>query len=41
MLILKTLQRLKNERHDVFTEKTNKTALSSNNKVIDNLRLIQ
>ena len=29
-LILKTQQRFKNERHNVFTEKTNKTALGSN-----------
>ena len=29
-LILKTLQRFKNERHNVFTEEINKIALSSN-----------
>ena len=28
--MLKTLQRFKSERHNVFTEETNKTALSSN-----------
>ena len=29
-LILKTEQRVKNERHNVFTEEINKIALSSN-----------
>ena len=29
-LILKTQERFKSERHNVFTEKINKTALSSN-----------
>ena len=28
--MLKTLQRFKSERHNVFTEEINKTALSSN-----------
>ena len=30
-IILKTQQRFKNERHNVFTEKNNKIGLSSNN----------
>ena len=30
-IILKSQQRFKNERHDVYTEKINKIALSSNN----------
>ena len=29
-MILKTQQRFKNEKHNVFTEETNKIALSSN-----------
>ena len=41
-LILKTQQRVKSERHNVFTEKINKMALSSNDdKRIQSIDLIE
>ena len=41
-LILKTQQRFKNERHNVFTEDINKIALSSNDeKIIQSIDSIE
>ena len=40
-MILKTQQRLKSENHNVFTEKINKIALSSNNKRIQAIDSIE
>ena len=41
-LILKTQQRFKSERHNVFTEEINKVALSSNDdKIMQSIDLIE